>query len=125
MIKWAFKIQEEQADVKLEFVIDIMLMRSHLSYQAIPNDEDINEDAIQDFQEMWMNWLDRWEDDEEFLVGNRNMFGAVAMALVRRTFPDLLANKLCSVQPMKTPTGLAYAMRVIYNQDDEPQDEVM
>ena len=73
MIKWAFKIQEEQADVKLEFVIDIMLMRSHLSYQAIPNDEDINEDAIQDFQEMWMNWLDRWEDDEEFLVGNRNM----------------------------------------------------
>ena len=125
MIKWTFKINEEQALVKLEFVIDIIEMRTHLSYQHTPNDEDINEYNIKDFQEIWNVWLDRWENDEEFPVGNSNIFGAVSMALVRRTFPTLFANQFCNVQPMKTPIGLAYSMRVIYNQDDEPQDEVM
>lgn len=43
------------------------------------------------------------------------IFKPIALALVRRTFPDLLANKLCGVQAMSTPVGLAFALRVLYN----------
>lgn len=42
-------------------------------------------------------------------------FRPVALALVRRTFPDLFANKVIGVQAMSTPVGLAYAMRILYN----------
>jgi hypothetical protein len=42
------------------------------------------------------------------------IFRPIALALVRRTFPDLFANKVVGVQAMSTPVGLAYAMRVIY-----------
>lgn len=42
-------------------------------------------------------------------------FRPVALALVRRTFPDLFANKVIGVQAMSTPVGLAYAMRMLYN----------
>lgn len=42
-------------------------------------------------------------------------FRPVALALVRRTFPDLFANKIVGVQAMSTPVGLAYALRVVYN----------
>lgn len=41
-------------------------------------------------------------------------FRPVALALVRRTFPDLFANKCVGVQALSTPVGLAYALRVIY-----------
>ena len=43
------------------------------------------------------------------------IFRPIALALVRRTFPDLFANKVVGVQAMSTPVGLAYALRVIYN----------
>jgi len=43
------------------------------------------------------------------------IFRPIALALVRRTFPDLFANKVVGVQAMSTPVGLAYAMRVLYN----------
>jgi hypothetical protein len=42
-------------------------------------------------------------------------FRPVALALVRRTFPDLFANKVVGVQAMSTPVGLAYALRVLYD----------
>ncbi len=42
-------------------------------------------------------------------------FRPIALALVRRTFPDLFANKVVGVQAMSTPVGLAYALRVLYN----------
>jgi hypothetical protein len=42
-------------------------------------------------------------------------FRPIAMALMRRTFPDLFANKCVGVQAMSTPVGLAYALRVIYS----------
>jgi hypothetical protein len=50
------------------------------------------------------------------------IFRPIALALVRRTFPDLFANKVVGVQAMSTPVGLAYAMRVIY--DDGNGNEV-
>jgi len=45
------------------------------------------------------------------------VFRPIALALVRRTFPDLFANKVVGVQAMSTPVGLAYAMRVLYNDE--------
>jgi hypothetical protein len=42
-------------------------------------------------------------------------FRPVALALMRRTFPDLFANKVVGVQAMSTPVGLAYALRFTYN----------
>jgi len=45
------------------------------------------------------------------------IFRPVALALVRRTFPDLFANKVVGVQALSTPVGLAYALRVKYNDD--------
>jgi hypothetical protein len=35
----------------------------------------------------------------------------IAIPLVRRVFPELLANQLVGVQPMQGPVGLAYALR--------------
>jgi hypothetical protein len=48
-------------------------------------------------------------------AGDAWKFRPVALALVRRTFPDLFANKIVGVQAMATPVGLAYALRVVYN----------
>jgi len=44
-------------------------------------------------------------------------FRPVALALQRRTFPDLFANKVVGVQAMSTPVGLAYALRFTYKSD--------
>lgn len=42
-------------------------------------------------------------------------FKPIAIAMVRRTFPELWANKVVGVQAMNGPVGLAYALRAIYN----------
>lgn len=42
-------------------------------------------------------------------------FKPIALAMVRRTLPELFANKVVGVQAMNGPVGLAYAMRVVYN----------
>lgn len=49
------------------------------------------------------------------LAGDAWKFRPIALALVRRTFPDLFANKVVGVQAMSTPVGLAYALRCVYN----------
>lgn len=51
------------------------------------------------------------------------IFRPIALALVRRTFPDLFANKVVGVQPMTQPAGLAYAMRIIYDEDTDEEDD--
>lgn len=42
-------------------------------------------------------------------------FQPISLALVRRTFPELFANKVVPVQAMSGPVGLAYALRFLYN----------
>jgi len=54
-------------------------------------------------------------DGGVYQAGDAWKFRPVALALVRRTFPDLFANKVVGVQAMSTPVGLAYALRVIYD----------
>lgn len=44
----------------------------------------------------------------------KGVFAPLAMALVRRVFPNLFANALVGVQPLNGPVGLVYAMRFLY-----------
>ncbi|MFW6173797.1 MAG: hypothetical protein ACOC5T_08635 [Elusimicrobiota bacterium] len=122
MIRWKFKKNENEAfstEVKQEFVFDILEMKTHL----ITVNENINEDSIEYFQKNWKMWIDRWESEEEYLI-DPDKFSPVAMALTRKTFPDLFANKVCGVQPMKTPVGLSYATRVICDDKSNPNNGV-
>jgi len=43
-------------------------------------------------------------------------FNQVAIPMVRRTFPELIAHEICGVQPMSGPVGLAFAMRFVADQ---------
>jgi hypothetical protein len=43
-------------------------------------------------------------------------FSPISLALVRRTFPELFANKVVGVQAMAGPVGLAYALRFFYDE---------
>jgi hypothetical protein len=59
---------------------------------------------------------------EDISVGNYGSAGGagaqfqpVALALVRRSFPELFAHKCVGVQPLTSPLGLAYALRYGYN----------
>lgn len=45
------------------------------------------------------------------MTGDIANFNRVLMPLVRRIFPNLIANEIVGVQPMTGPVGLAYAMR--------------
>jgi len=41
-------------------------------------------------------------------------FSNIATPLVARVFPELVVNDIVGVQPMSTPTGLAYALKYRY-----------
>lgn len=41
-------------------------------------------------------------------------FTPVSLPLIRQSYPELMANKIVGVQPMKTPIGLVY-LRMNYN----------
>lgn len=48
-------------------------------------------------------------------AGEGAKFSPIALALVRRSFPDLFAHKTIGVQAMNSPLGLAYALRYAYD----------
>ena len=41
----------------------------------------------------------------------------ILIPMIRRTFPELVANEICGVQPMGGPVGLAFAMRFAYQNE--------
>jgi len=45
------------------------------------------------------------------------MFAQIAIPMVRRTFPELIAHEVVGVQPMTGPIGLAFAIRYKAGQD--------
>jgi hypothetical protein len=47
-------------------------------------------------------------------TGNVDTFDPVLISLVRRAMPNLIAYDVCGVQPMTGPTGLIFAMRARY-----------
>lgn len=48
-------------------------------------------------------------------------YASVGVPLIKRAFPQLLSDAVVGVQPMSAPTGLAYALKQLY-QDDEIQN---
>ena len=51
-------------------------------------------------------------------TGNVDIFDPVLISLVRRSMPNLIAYDICGVQPMTGPTGLIFAMRSRYSNQD-------
>jgi len=47
----------------------------------------------------------------------------VVMPMLRRIFPDLIANELCGVQPLNGPMGFAFAYRAQYNMKGGIKDD--
>jgi hypothetical protein len=45
------------------------------------------------------------------------MFSKIAVPMVRRTFPELIAHNIVGVQPMTGPVGLAFALRYVGTSD--------
>ena len=56
-------------------------------------------------------------NDPNGLHGSDADFFKIAIPMVRRTFPELIAHDLVGVQPMNAPVGLAFALR--YRADQE------
>lgn len=50
----------------------------------------------------------RWIDPA---IGN---FSKFSMPLIRKSYPQLIASKICSVQPMQQPASLLYYLRYQY-----------
>lgn len=48
-------------------------------------------------------------------TGDISQFKRIAIPLVRRIYPQLIANKIVSVQPLLGPTGLVYYLRFRYS----------
>jgi hypothetical protein len=49
-------------------------------------------------------------------------FKRISIPLVRRIYPQLIANKIVSVQPLLGPTGLAYYLRYRYSSQQPIND---
>lgn len=47
-------------------------------------------------------------------------FKRIAIPLVRRIYPQLIANKIMSVQPMAQPASLANYLRYRYSENKQP-----
>lgn len=53
--------------------------------------------------------------ESQNITSDMAMFQQYAMPIVRRMLPELLAMNVTQVQPLTGPTGLAYAMRFMYD----------
>src|SRR6056297_839440 len=47
---------------------------------------------------------------------NNAEFQQIAIPMIRRTFPELIAHDIVGVQPMTQPVGLAFALRFVADQ---------
>ena len=45
-------------------------------------------------------------------------YSSFSFPLVRRVFPELITTNAVSVQPMSAPSGLIFAMKYFYEDDD-------
>lgn len=64
------------------------------------------------------------ENQHEYIVESETSQGDIAqytpilVPAVRRVFPNLLANEIVGVQPLKQPSGLVFALRYVYGDGD-------
>lgn len=123
MIKWTFKknIKNQKINSKEDFM-DILIRIEHIK-QKEKEKEVVDYDSIDRLIKEWFKCI---EDFKIHKVDNQYifLFSPIALALVKKSFPALFANQVVGVQPMSQPVGLAYAMRFIYNDEDEENDKV-
>lgn len=97
------------------------------------NSRYLNEAAV--LQDRWQGWgllegiKDKWDQkttavllENQKLIneastdtGDIAQFKRISIPLVRRIYPQLIANKIVSVQPLLGPTGLVYYLRFRYS----------
>lgn len=65
-----------------------------------------------------MNWLDSM--DEDTLSTNVGAFTKYLFPILRRVFPNLIANELVSVQPMNAPIGAVFYLDYVYGSSKGP-----
>ena len=53
--------------------------------------------------------------NDDFYARGDSRLPNVIMPMIRRTFPELLANEIVGVQPMSGPVGMAFALRFKYD----------
>ncbi len=58
-----------------------------------------------------MKTYTEWRDENDDI----GQFKRIQIPLVRRIYPQLIANKIVSVQPLLGPTGLVYYLRHRYS----------
>ena len=81
----------------------------------------------QQFIEQRLNEATAMAGDSLNTVGGYSgsgMFHKIAVPMVRRTFPNLVAHELVGVQPMTGPVGLAFAIRFVAGQTYNSQSDV-
>jgi len=109
MVRWKVNKNEKDNYAKLKNMTDILSHKESIL-------REFKEDARQRLDE----WFEKLESEKIFnWSGWFGFFGLIALPLVRRTFPTLFANQIVGVQAMSSPVGLAYALRVCYNTNDE------
>jgi len=111
MVKWKINKNEKEKYKHLNTVIDILNKKNNIFRTY--TDKEVAENSFNE-------WMEKLESEKEFSWSSGfSILGNFALPLIRQTFPSLFANKVVSVQPMSTPVGLAYAMRVIYDTNEE------
>lgn len=75
-------------------------------------------EGLNDYDRLVMETLldntKRWEMFETSQTRNVGTFTTYGYPLIRRVFPNLIANELVSVQPMTQPTGLIFFLDFLY-----------
>lgn len=114
MIKWKIDKKEKHKNIdksiKLINMMDIFIHKKYVlnKYKNDETDNQLNE------------LFKRLEDEKVFdCNGEFWSFAPIGLALVRKTFPSLFTSNVVGVQAMSAPVGLAYAMRVCYNDDED------
>lgn len=63
---------------------------------------------------------------ENCKISDCGEFKRISIPLVRRIYPQLIANKITSVQPLLGPTGLVHYLRFRYSSNKQsPQQPVL
>lgn len=55
-------------------------------------------------------------NSDQYAAGDQRL-PKILIPMIRRTFPELISNEICGVQPMSGPVGLAFALRYAYQSD--------
>jgi hypothetical protein len=108
--KWKEILEAEEApkitNSKVKRATAIML-ENQVNYLIKNNG--LNEQALNETTSQYSQSIT--PDGNDYSVNG--FFNQVAIPMVRRTFPELIAHEICGVQPMNQPVGLAFAMRFI------------